>query len=159
VRHQPIPVTLNRKKLTFFNVSPGEHTGIASYKSNRSICIPRLMPYALTLSSTRSDLGVSRLSLSSKLLKPLNPHRESIALSSSHPEHGVVNIFSPVKIAFAPAMNAYHVSLASSEYSALTMACSVSLNVCLPAASRMIDLGKTIRAVAIVRRTVWTETG
>ena len=39
------------------------------------------------------------------------------------------------------------------------MACSVSLNVCLPAANRMIALGRTIRAVAIVRRTVWTETG
>jgi hypothetical protein len=28
-------------------------------------------------------------------------------LSSSQPEQGVVNILSPVKIAFAPAMNAY----------------------------------------------------
>jgi hypothetical protein len=56
-------------------------------------------------------------------------------------------------------MNAYYVSLVSLRYIVLTIACSVSLNVCLPAASRMIDLGKTIRAVAIVRRTVWTETG
>jgi len=56
-------------------------------------------------------------------------------------------------------MKAYYVSFANHQEQLLTIACSVSLKVCLPAASRMIDLGKTIRAVAMVRRTVWTETG
>ena len=72
-------------------------------------------------------------------------HLSNIALSSSHPEQGVVSIFSPVKMALAPAMKA--------------MACSVSLNSCRPAARRMMVLGRTIRAVAMVRRTVWTLTG
>lgn len=147
--------------MTFENVSPGDGTGNRILQVYRSICPGHFPFYTLTLSSTRSVLeGVSRLSESSKLLKPLKPHLESIALSSSHPEHGVVNIFSPVKIAFAPAMNAYSISFVRQpDTRKLTIACSVSVNVCLPAASRIIDLGRTIRAVAIVRRTVWTETG
>ena len=52
---------------------------------------------------------------------------------------------SPVKTAFAPAMK--HI------------ACSASDNVCLPAASRIIVLGKTIRAVEIVRTNVCAATG
>jgi len=128
--------------------------------TNLSLAVHMPLVYALTLSSTRSVwAGVSRLSESSKLLKPLSPHRDNIALSSSHPEHGVVNIFSPVKIALAPAMNACFVSTEPCSLRIPTIACSVSLKVCLPAASRMIALGKTIRAVAIVRRTVCTETG
>lgn len=39
------------------------------------------------------------------------------------------------------------------------MACSLSEKVCRPAASRMMVLGMTIRAVAIVLRTTWTPTG
>lgn len=56
-----------------------------------------------------------------------------------------MSICSPVNTAFAPAMK--------------HMACSFSANVCLPAASRMIVEGSTIRAVAIVRRSVWCLTG
>ena len=52
---------------------------------------------------------------------------------------------SPVKTALAPAMK--------------HMACSDSLNFCLPAASRIIVVGMTIRAVAIVRTRVWCEIG
>ena len=51
---------------------------------------------------------------------------------------GVVNIWSPVNTAFAPAMK--HI------------ACSFSLSPCRPAASRMIVVGRTTLAVAIVRR-------
>lgn len=51
---------------------------------------------------------------------------------------GVVNIESPVNTAFAPLMK--HI------------ACSFSLSPCLPAESRMIVVGRTILAVAIVRR-------
>lgn len=146
--------TLRNGCLTMSNTGIESNTILQVYLSS----CPYAAFHALTLSSTRSVwAGVSRLSESSKLLKPLSPHRDNIALSSSHPEHGVVNIFSPVKIALAPAMNACFVS--SVRRCVLTMACSVSLNVCLPAASRMIALGKTIRAVAIVRRTVCTETG
>ena len=58
---------------------------------------------------------------------------------------GVVSICSPVKIAFAPAMK--HI------------ACSGSARVFLPAARRMMVVGKTIRAVAIVRTKVWYGTG
>lgn len=39
------------------------------------------------------------------------------------------------------------------------MACSVSLNVCLPAAKRMMVLGMTILAVAMVLMTECTGTG
>ena len=53
---------------------------------------------------------------------------------------GVVNICSPVKTALAPAMK--HI------------ACLNSSSVCRPAARRMIVLGSTIRAVAIVRSSV-----
>jgi len=59
--------------------------------------------------------------------------------------HGVVNMLSPVNTAFAPAMK--HI------------ACSFSLSPCLPAASRMIVVGRTILEVAIVRRSTWWETG
>lgn len=59
--------------------------------------------------------------------------------------HGVVNIDSPVKTALAPAMK--HI------------ACSDSFSFCLPAASRMMVVGMTIRAVAIVRTMVWCGMG
>lgn len=55
--------------------------------------------------------------------------------------HGVVSICSPVKIAFAPAIK--HIT------------CCDSSKVCRPAARRMIVVGSTIRAVAMVRRSVW----
>lgn len=58
---------------------------------------------------------------------------------------GVVSIWSPVKMALAPAMK--HI------------ACSASLSVCRPAARRMIVDGITMRAVEIVRRSVWYGTG
>lgn len=48
---------------------------------------------------------------------------------------------SPVKTAFAPAMK--HI------------ACSDSVNFCLPAASRIMVVGIAMRAVAIVRTIVW----
>jgi hypothetical protein len=54
---------------------------------------------------------------------------------------GVVSICSPVNTALAPAMK--HI------------ACSDSAKVFLPAASRIIVVGNTIRAVAIVRRRMW----
>jgi hypothetical protein len=54
---------------------------------------------------------------------------------------GVVNIFSPVNTALAPAMK--------------HMICSDSENLCRPAESRMIVDGKAILAVAIVRSIVW----
>lgn len=74
--------------------------------------------------------------------KPIQPrHREETLLHSQ----GVVSICSPVNTAFAPARK--HI------------ACCVSSSVCLPAASRMIVPGRTIRAVAIVRRIVWYGTG
>ena len=57
----------------------------------------------------------------------------------------MVNICSPVKTAFAPAMK--HI------------ACSDSESVCRPAARRIIVEGRTIRAVAIVRIKVCEETG
>ena len=99
--------TLRNGCLTSSNTGIASHTILQVYLSS----CPYAAFHALTLSSTRSVwAGVSRLSESSKLLKPLSPHRDNIALSSSHPEHGVVNIFSPVKIALAPAMNACFVS-------------------------------------------------
>lgn len=63
-----------------------------------------------------------------------------IARLGNHHSQGVVNICSPVKTAFAPAMK--HI------------ACLDSSSVCLPAARRMIVVGRTIRAVAIVRSSV-----
>lgn len=54
---------------------------------------------------------------------------------------GVVNICSPVNTALAPAIK--HI------------ACSDSASVFLPAARRIMVLGRTIRAVAIVRIRVW----
>ena len=100
----------------------------------------------------------------SKLRMPSNPQRPIIALSSSQGEpnkrasgnvkqpfnlksdvHGVVSICSPVKTALAPAIK--HI------------ACFVSSSVCRPAASLIIVLGRTIRAVAIVLRSIWYETG
>lgn len=57
---------------------------------------------------------------------------------------GVVNICSPVNTALAPAMK--HI------------ACSDSASVFLPAARRIIVLGSTIRAVAIVRTSMWYAT-
>lgn len=58
---------------------------------------------------------------------------------------GVVNIFSPVKTAFAPAIK--------------HMACSDSFKVFRPAASLMIVVGNTTRAVDMVRTSVWNDTG
>lgn len=58
---------------------------------------------------------------------------------------GVVNICSPVNTALAPAMK--HI------------ACLASSSVWRPAASRMIVLGSTILAVAIVRSSVCHGTG
>jgi hypothetical protein len=63
--------------------------------------VPMSMAFLLSVEGE-----VEMLSWSSKLLKPRNPHLLSIALSSSHPEQGVVSIVSPVKMAFAPAMKA-----------------------------------------------------
>src|ERR1700733_5908882 len=65
----------------------------------------------------------------------LRPHLSNMALSSSQPLQSVVSIFSPVKIAFAPAMK--------------QSICSDSGILIRPAASRMIVFGITIRAVAI----------
>lgn len=65
--------------------------------------------------------------------------------NESQHSHGVVSICSPVNTAFAPAKK--HID------------CSDSVNVCRPAASRIMVFGNTIRAVAIVRRTVWYGTG
>jgi hypothetical protein len=58
---------------------------------------------------------------------------------------GVVSICSPVKTAFAPAIK--------------HMACCGSARVFLPAARRIMVVGRTIRAVAIVRTRVWYGTG
>lgn len=58
---------------------------------------------------------------------------------------GVVSICSPVKTAFAPAMK--------------HMACCDSARVFLPAARRIMVVGRTIRAVAMVRTKVWYGTG
>src|ERR1700761_8881453 len=60
-------------------------------------------------------------------------------------EQGVVSICSPVNTALAPARK--------------HMACSDSARVFLPAASRMMVFGSTMRAVAIVRRRTWYFTG
>jgi hypothetical protein len=68
------------------------------------------------------------------------PTRSRGDFTSSHGEHGVVSICSPVKTALAPAMK--------------HMACSFSLSVCRPAASRIMVVGRTTRAVAIVRSKV-----
>src|ERR1700728_507262 len=57
---------------------------------------------------------------------------------------GVVSICSPVKTALAPAMK--HI------------ACSDSASVFLPAANLIIVVGNTMRAVAIVRISVWYGT-
>src|SRR5215469_10379401 len=65
-----------------------------------------------------------------------SPQRLNITLSSSQPLQSVVNIFSPVKIAFAPDMK--------------HSICFSSLIVILPAASLMIVFGNTSLAVAIV---------
>lgn len=101
------------------------------------------------------------IALSSSQGEPVNPrHRQSRPLTDHDPKavhprkypqnwhtnsQGVVNICSPVKTAFAPAMK--HI------------ACFVSSSVCRPAARRMMVVGSTIRAVAIVRTSVWYGTG
>jgi len=74
-----------------------------------------------------------------------NPQRSNIALSSSQPLQSVVNIFSPVKMAFAPDMK--------------QSICFSSLMVMRPAANLMIVVGMTSLAVAIVRTTESNGTG
>ncbi len=69
----------------------------------------------------------------------------TLRIMESESSQGVVNICSPVKTALAPAMK--HI------------ACSDSESVFRPAAKRMIVVGSTIRAVAIVLTKVWCETG
>jgi hypothetical protein len=69
----------------------------------------------------------------------------TFAQTSRADSQGVVSICSPVNTAFAPAMK--HII------------CSDSPRVCRPAARRMIVLGRTTRAVAIVRSTVENGTG
>lgn len=91
--------------------------------------------------STCGNMSLTSTSLYpplSKLFIGLSPYFSNIALSSSQPLHSVVNIFSPVKIAFAPALK--------------HRICSASLMVVLPAAIRMMVAGITTRAVAMVLR-------
>ena len=93
------------------------------------------------ISSVRCARRASHTSSQAEPAQPVS----SAAQTKRENSQGVVSICSPVNTAFAPAMK--HII------------CSGSPRVCRPAARRIIVLGRTIRAVAIVRSTVGNGTG
>ena len=93
---------------------------------------------------TSEQLQMAITSLTSSHGEPLYLHKHVAILCENH-SHGVVNIWSPVNTALAPAIK--HIT------------CSDSFSVFLPAASRIIVEGRAILAVAMVLTKVWCFTG